>query len=100
MAHLPTSALRAGPFSIDPERLRVTRGDAVIALSGQPLQILVALVTAAGRVVTREELRVLLWPDANRIDTGRRLNTAVRALREALGDSAERPAFVETARGR
>lgn len=100
MAHLPPSALRAGPFSIDLERMRVTRGDAVIALSGKPLQILVALVTAAGRVVTREELMVLLWPTANRIDTGRRLNTAVRALREALDDGAERPGFVETVRGR
>lgn len=100
MAQVSPSALRAGPFLIDLDRMRVTRGDAVIALSGQPLHILVALVRANGRVVTREELMLALWPQARRIDTGRRLNTAVRALREALDDGAERPKFVETVRGR
>ncbi|MEZ5995047.1 MAG: winged helix-turn-helix domain-containing protein [Hyphomonadaceae bacterium] len=96
----PPPMLRAGPFSIDRDRMRVTRGPAVIALSGKPLQILLALVKAGGRVVTREELRLLLWPEAGRIDTGRRLNTAIRALREALDDGAETPLFIETVRRR
>lgn len=100
MADVSPSVLRAGPFVVDLDRLRVTRGGTAIALSGQPLQVLVALVEARGRVVTREELMALLWPDAYRIDTGRRLNTAVRALREALDDCAETPVFVETVRGR
>lgn len=100
MAHVSPPALQAGPFSIDLDRMRVTRGDTTIGLSGRPLQIFVALVEAGGRVVTREELMALLWPEARRIDTGRRLNTAMRALREALGDGAETPMFIETVRGR
>jgi DNA-binding winged helix-turn-helix (wHTH) protein len=98
--HQRATTLRAGPFSIDLDRMHVTRGGRPIALSGQPLQILIALLAEPGRVVTREELMLHLWPEATRIDTGRRLNTAVRALREALGDGAETPVFIETVRGR
>jgi DNA-binding winged helix-turn-helix (wHTH) protein len=62
----------------------------------QPLQVLRLLLAAEGRVVTREQLRVALWPDDTFVDFEHGVNTAVKKLRQALGDSVENPKFVET----
>ena len=67
-----------------------------IKLSGQPFQILAMLLERPGQVVTREELQKNLWPDGTFVDFDHSLNTAVNKIREALGDSAENPRFVET----
>ena len=61
-------------------------------------QLLTCLVERPGRLVTRTELKSALWPYASRIDTERRLNTAVRALRVSLGDDGDAPRFIETVR--
>jgi DNA-binding winged helix-turn-helix (wHTH) protein len=62
----------------------------------QARKILAILVTRAGDVVSREELRQALWPSDTFVDFEHSLNAAVRRLRDALGDSADQPASVET----
>jgi DNA-binding winged helix-turn-helix (wHTH) protein/Tol biopolymer transport system component len=67
-----------------------------IRLQEQPLQLLVALLERPGELVTREELRGKLWPADTFVDFDHSLNAAIKRLRDALGDSADRPIFVET----
>ena len=100
LATTPVKTLRWGPFALDLEAMRLARDGAPVALGGQPLEIMALLLAEPGRVVTRAALKGALWPNSARIDTGRRLNTAMRALREALGDTADTPRFIETVRGR
>jgi cholera toxin transcriptional activator len=65
-------------------------------IQGQPLEVLFHLVNNPGDVVTREELRAMLWPADTFVDYDHSLNTAVNKLRETLGDSAENPRFIQT----
>ena len=65
-------------------------------LQEQPFQVLVALLQRPGELVTREELRTNLWPADTFVDFDHSLNAAVKRLRDALGDSADAPVFVET----
>ena len=67
-----------------------------IKLQDKPFQILAILVRRPGEVVTREELREGLWPSDTFVDFDANLNTAIRRLREALGDTAEKPRYIET----
>jgi Tol biopolymer transport system component/DNA-binding winged helix-turn-helix (wHTH) protein len=67
-----------------------------VKLQEQPLQVLAALLERPGEMVTREELRGKLWPADTFVDFDHSLNAAIRRLRDALGESAERPIFVET----
>src|SRR5882724_13523945 len=67
-----------------------------IKLQEQPLQVLAALLERPGDLVTREELRSKLWPADTFVDFDHSLNAAIKRLRDALGESAERPIFVET----
>jgi len=91
--------LQAGALRVDVGERRAWCDGRLLPVTGLPLRILELLLQAEGRLVTRAELKSALWPYAIRIDTERRLNTAVRALREALGDSAHRPTHIETVRG-
>src|SRR5438874_591235 len=65
-------------------------------LQGQPFQVLALLLERAGEVVTREELQKELWPSDTFVDFDHSLNTAINKVREALGDSASSPRYVET----
>jgi DNA-binding winged helix-turn-helix (wHTH) protein len=67
-----------------------------VKLQEQPLQLLAALLERPGELVTREELRGKLWPADTFVDFDHSLNAAIKRLRDALGESAERPIFVET----
>jgi DNA-binding winged helix-turn-helix (wHTH) protein len=67
-----------------------------VKLQEQPFQVLAALLERPGELVTREELRNKLWPADTFVDFDHSLNAAVKRLREALGDSAETPTFIET----
>jgi DNA-binding winged helix-turn-helix (wHTH) protein len=62
----------------------------------QPMQVLMALLEAPGEIVTREELRQKIWPADTFVDFEHSLNTAIKKLRQALGDSANKSKFVET----
>src|SRR5450631_1349604 len=65
-------------------------------LQGQPLEVLLLLIERSGQVVTREDLRLQLWPADTFVDYDHSLNAAVNKLREALSDSADNPRFIQT----
>src|SRR5947199_9671013 len=67
-----------------------------LRLQGQPLQVLATLLKRAGDLVTREELRAQIWPADTFVDFDHSLHNAIARLRETLGDSAEKPRYIET----
>ena len=67
-----------------------------VRLQDQPFQILVMLLERPGELVTRQEIHRRLWPADTFVDFDHGLNNAINRLREALGDSAETPRFIET----
>jgi len=88
--------LSFGSFEVDVVSGELRRQGQKIRLQDQPFRLLVLLLERAGDVVTREKVRETLWPADTHVDFDHSLNTAVRKLREALGDSAEAPRYVET----
>jgi DNA-binding winged helix-turn-helix (wHTH) protein len=89
---------RTGALTIDRVDRTVALGRRSIDLSPLLFRLLQHLADRPGQTVTRSEIKHVLWPYAARIDTDRRLNTAIRAVRAALDDDAEAPRFVETVR--
>jgi TolB-like protein/DNA-binding winged helix-turn-helix (wHTH) protein/Tfp pilus assembly protein PilF len=87
---------RFGVFEFDAYSMELRRAGIPIKLRDQPSRILAYLLEHAGRMVTREELRQLLWPSDTFVDFDHSLNTAVMTLREALGDKADKPLYIET----
>jgi DNA-binding winged helix-turn-helix (wHTH) protein len=92
--------VRFGSFEADLQSGELFRGAQRVALQRQPFQLLAVLLEKSGELVTRDELRVRLWPHGTVVDFEHSLNTAVRKLRRALADSCERPVFIETLNGR
>ena len=88
--------LRFGVFEVDLGAGELRKNGARIRLQEQPFQVLRALVENAGQMVTRESLRETIWAADTFVDFDHGLNTAVNKIREALGDSASNPRFVET----
>jgi Tol biopolymer transport system component/DNA-binding winged helix-turn-helix (wHTH) protein len=87
---------RFGLFELDSNAGELRRNGVRVKLQEQPLQILVQLLEKPGEVITRDELRSRLWGSDTFVDFDHSLNAAIRRLRDALGDSAENPRFVET----
>jgi TolB-like protein/DNA-binding winged helix-turn-helix (wHTH) protein len=85
-----------GLFVADLRSTELKKGQDRIPLQNLPFRILTLLLREPGRVVTREELRQQLWPKNTFVDFERGISTAVSKLREALGDSAANPRFIET----
>ncbi len=83
-------------FELDEHSGVLRRGGARIKLQDLPFRMLVVLVERAGEVVTRDELRAALWGAETFVDAEAGLNTAIAKIREALGDNADTPAFIET----
>jgi len=90
------SPLSFGVFEADPRSGELRKHGMRVRLQGQPFQVLAMLLEHPGEVVTREELQKKLWPADTFVDFDQGLNKAINKLREALGDSAETPRFVET----
>lgn len=88
--------LRFGVFEADPRAGELRKHGLRIKLQEQPFKILILLLKRPGEVVTREELRQELWPAHTFVDFDRGLNKAMTKLRNALGDSAESPRYIET----
>ncbi len=93
---LPVNTVRFGPFQLDLRTAELHNNGTTTKLPEQPFQILVELVEHPGEVVTREELRQRLWHSDTFVDFEHGLNSAVKRLRVALGDSAEKPRYIET----
>jgi Tol biopolymer transport system component/DNA-binding winged helix-turn-helix (wHTH) protein len=91
-----TRTIQFGIFEVDLRAGELRRNGSRVKLQEQPLQILTLLLEHQGEVVTREELRQKLWPADTFVDFDHSLNAAIRRLRDALGDSAENPRYVET----
>ena len=92
----PDLLIRFGAFELDLRTGELRKSGVRINLPEQPFQVLKALLDRPGDLVTREELRQRLWPAETFVDFEHGLNAAVRRLRDALGDSADVPRFVET----
>jgi TolB-like protein/tetratricopeptide (TPR) repeat protein len=99
--------LRFGEFELDVRSRELRRiqerrrgvpadGSACVRLQEQPLEILRLLLERPGEVITRDELRQRLWPDGTFVDFEHSLNAAIKRLRAALGDDADKPTFIET----
>ncbi len=92
----PSAPIRFGVFDVDLHSGELRRQGVKVKLQQQPFQALVMLLERPGEVVTREELRKKLWPAQTFVDFDRGLNKAINRLREALGDDADNPRFIET----
>lgn len=88
--------IRFGSFDLDLVNSELRKNGVRLRIQEQPFQVLTALVTRPNEVVSREELRALLWPDGTFVDYERGLNAAVARLRQVLQDSSETPKFIET----
>lgn len=92
----PSSLIRFGKFEVDLQTGELRCDGARVSLQQQPFQVLSALLARPGQLVSREELRDLVWKDGTFVDFERGLNKAMNRLREALGDPAGAPKFIET----
>jgi DNA-binding winged helix-turn-helix (wHTH) protein len=88
--------VRFGPFQIDQNRQQVFRAGTRLRLQGKVYQVLIVLLQKQGEVVTREELKQALWPADTHVNYDANVNTTVNKLRQALGESTEKPAYIET----
>jgi len=89
------NVVRFANFELDLDAGELRKNGIRLKLSGQPFQVLAILLEQPGAIVTREQLRKRLWPDTF-VDFDHNLNSAINRIREALGDSAESPRFLET----
>src|SRR5436853_6617860 len=90
------TSVRFGPFELDQDAGELRKGGTKVRLQEQPLQILEILLGQPGKVVTREELRQQIWSSDTFVDFDHGINNAIKRLREALGDTAETPQYIET----
>jgi DNA-binding winged helix-turn-helix (wHTH) protein len=88
--------LKFGVFEVDPTAGELRKHGMKQKLAGQPMQLLVALLERSQEVVTREELRQVIWPENVSLDYDLALKKAVNRARDVLGDSADSPRFIET----
>ena len=92
----PTHLVEFGTFEVDLRSGEIRKAGVRVPLQEQPLRVLARLLRHPGELVTREELRQELWPDNTFLDFEHGLNAAIKRLRDALGDAADSPRFIET----
>src|SRR3984885_7969564 len=88
--------VRAGLFEVDLGSGEVHKNGRKIPLQEQPFRVLAMLLERPGEIVTRDELQASLWPADTFVGFDEGINTAIRKLRVAFGDSADNPCFIET----
>jgi DNA-binding winged helix-turn-helix (wHTH) protein len=96
IASLTARYIRFGPFQLDRNRQEVSKHGDRLKLQGKAYQVLLALIEKQGETVTREELRTRLWPADTQVNYDANVNTTVNKLRQALGDSTDKPLYIET----
>src|SRR3569833_920202 len=92
----PSRQLVFGPFAFDERSGELHKHGVRVRLQRQPHEVLEALISHPGELVSRDDLRQRLWPAATFVDFDHGLNAAMNRLRDALGDSAENSRFIET----
>ena len=95
-ARLSQKIVRFGVFEVNLDAVELRKAGVKLKIQDQPFQILSLLLERRGEIVTREELQQQLWPDGTFVDFEHGVNTAVKKIREVLGDDADSPRFVET----
>ena len=95
-ANSPSRIIRFSTFEVNFQTGELRQRGQKVKLQEQSLQVLAALLERPGEVVTREELRSKLWPADTFVDFDHGLNAAIKRLRDALGESADSPVFIET----
>jgi TolB-like protein/Tfp pilus assembly protein PilF len=93
---MDSEVLRFASFELDCRSRELCEGARRVRLQDQPFEILRLMLERPGDVITRDELRHRLWPEGTFVDFEHSLNAAIKRLRAALGDDADRPRFVET----
>lgn len=88
--------IRFGPFELRLRSGELCRDGAMIKLPPQPFKVLVFLVEQAGEMVTREEIQQEIWGESTFVDFDKGLNFCIKQIREALGDNAQSPRYIET----
>ncbi|HWW29361.1 MAG TPA: winged helix-turn-helix domain-containing protein [Steroidobacteraceae bacterium] len=91
-----TGIVHFGIFQLDLTARELHKAGVKVKLQDQPLRVLALLIERAGQLVTRDELRQKVWPTDVYVDFDQGLNNAIRKVRDALGDSADSPRFIET----
>jgi DNA-binding winged helix-turn-helix (wHTH) protein len=92
----PARRYRFGVFEVDSTTGELRRKGVRIKLHQQPCQVLLMLLDRPGEILTRQEISRELWPDGTFVDYEHGVNSALNRLRDALGDKANNPRFVET----
>src|SRR5580693_9617233 len=92
----PLRVVRFAAFGLDVRAGELRKHGVKIRLQEQPLQVLLMLLERPGEVVLREEIRKKLWPNDTIVEFAPSINAAIQRLRDALGDSADQPRYVET----
>ena len=92
-----TKVYRFGTFEFNAASRQLLKKGREMRLQDQPMRLLASLIERPGELLTREELREKLWPTETFVEFDDGLNTAVQKIRQALGDDARNPRFVETA---
>jgi DNA-binding winged helix-turn-helix (wHTH) protein len=95
-AGFPTRWVRFGTFQLDLHRQELLKTGIHVKVQGKVYQALVALLEYPGEIVTREALRMRMWPTETHVNYDANVNTTVNKLRQVLGDSNSAPMFVET----
>jgi DNA-binding winged helix-turn-helix (wHTH) protein len=95
-AHSSARIIRFSTFELNLHTGELHQQGQKVKLQEQPLRVLAALLERPGELVTREELRSKLWPADTFVDFDHSLNAAIKRLRDALGESADAPVFIET----
>jgi TolB-like protein/DNA-binding winged helix-turn-helix (wHTH) protein/Tfp pilus assembly protein PilF len=91
-----TSRMRFGPFEADLRSGELRKDGLRVKLQDQPFQVLAMLIQRPGEIISRKEFRQELWPADTFVDFDTSLNTVIKKLRDALGDSADEPHYIET----
>jgi len=91
-----TGIVHFGVFQLDLKGRELLKAGVKVKLQDQPFRVLALLVDRAGQVVTREEFRQKVWPTDVYVGFDQGLNNAIKKVRDALGDSADSPRFIET----
>ena len=97
---MPSRVARFAEFELDSGRYELRRGDRVLKLEKIPMELLMLLAESNGQLVTRDQIIERIWGEGVFLDTEHGINTAIRKIRQALGDDSEQPRFVQTVTGK